>query len=258
MGTLPFSSRLHRPAARFCGAAFWCVGLLGGCAHLPPSAPIDPTHSAAQFAARRLQGTAEALPSRGSAWDSDAWFRAALMFNPQLAEARSKALAVTAGERTAAERPNPTLNLFGEYVNAAAGSAAWLYGLSMEFLLPRKGERARAMASASLETEAAKADVAEAIWQVRTDVHAALLDAAYAHDQVLLLTKLVADNQGLVSSNQALAAAGEIGATETLTQDLEFARARQRLAHAQALGADAEARLAAAVGVSVAALDGAP
>jgi cobalt-zinc-cadmium efflux system outer membrane protein len=256
MGTLPFGSHLHSPAVRFRGAALLCVCFLGGCAQLPPRAPIDPDKSAADFAARRLDGTVAPLPAGGSAWDRDAWFRAALMFNPQLAEARSKALAVAAGERTAAERPNPTLNLFGEYVNAAAGSAAWLYGVSMEFLLPRKGERARAIASASLETEAAKADVAEAIWQVRSKVHAALLDAAYAHDEAVLLTKLVADSQTLVASNRALAAAGEIGASETLTPDLELARARQRLARAQALGSDAEARLAAAVGVSDAALSG--
>jgi cobalt-zinc-cadmium efflux system outer membrane protein len=241
----------------------WCVAVatayfISACTALPPRAPAHPERSADDFAARRLPGKLSDLPPAADGWDVDAWFRVALALNPQLAEARSAALAVAAGERTAAERPNPNLNLFGEYVNAAAGSAAWLYGVSLEFLLPRRGERVRAMASASLETQASQADVAEAIWQLRSQVHQALLDVAYAHDETALLASLVADRESLLASNHALADAGEIARSETLTQELELARARQRLMRAQALGADAEARLAAAVGVSVAALAGVP
>jgi len=231
---------------------------LGACTALPPRAPADPAHDAQSFAARRLDGSMKDLPPAASGWNRDEWFRAALLLNPQLAEARAAAMAVAAGERTAAERPNPTLNLFGEYVTAAATSAAWLYGLSLDFLLPRWGERSRAMASASLQTEAAGADVEEAIWQVRSEVRQALLDASYAHDEAASLTMVVTDREALLASNRALAAAGEIAQSETLTQELELARARQRLARAQALAIDATARLAAAVGVSTAALDGIP
>jgi outer membrane protein TolC len=114
------------------------------------------------------------------------------------------------------------------------------------------------MASAALQTQAAESDVAEAIWQVRSEVQQSLLDVAYARDEMALLKSLVADREALLASSRALADAGEIAKIETLTQELELARARQRLAQAQALGADAEARLASAVGISVAALDGVP
>ena len=234
------------------------VSLIGACAATPPSAPADPKGNAQAFAARRLDGALSDLPAPAGGWSREEWFRAALLLNPQLAEARASALAVAAGERTAAERPNPNLNLFGEYVTAAAGGAGWLYGLSVDFLLPRRGERARAMAAAALETQAAESDVAEKIWQVRSEVQQALLDVAYAHDETALLKHLVADRAALAASSRALAAAGEIAKVESLTQELELAHERQRLAQAQALGADAEARLAAAVGVSVAALDGVP
>jgi cobalt-zinc-cadmium efflux system outer membrane protein len=234
------------------------VSLVGACASLPPRSPIDPAQTAQAFGERRLDAVlADAAPP-ASGWDSQEWFRAALVLNPQLAEARAAALAAAAAERTAAERPNPTLNLFGEYVSAAAGSAGWLYGLSLDFLLPRTGERARAMAGAALETQAAESDVADALWQVRTQVQQALLDAAYAHDETALLRTVVADRGALLASNRALADAGEIAKSETLAQDLELARARQRLTRAEALGADAQARLAAAVGVPVAALQGIP
>jgi outer membrane protein TolC len=225
---------------------------------LPPRAPADPAQSAEAFAARRLDGSLKDLPPAAAGWDREAWFRAALALNPQLAEARASAMAVAAGERTAAERPNPTFNLFGEYVTAAASSAAWLYGLSLEFLLPRAGERGRAMASAALQTQAAEADVEEALWQVRAEVRQALLDANYAQDEAAALTALVSDREALLASSRALAAAGEIATSETLAQELELARARQRLVRAQALAVDAAARLAAAVGVSAAALDGIP
>jgi outer membrane protein, heavy metal efflux system len=238
--------------------ALWSASLMASCTALPPRVAVNPQTQADAFAARRLDARIADLPKPTDGWDRNAWFAAALALNPHLAEARSAAIAVAAGERTAAERPNPNLNLFAEYVNAATGSAAWLYGLSLEFLLPRHGERARAMASAALQSEAAEADVAEAIWQVRVEVQQSLLDAVYAHDEAELLAKLVAERNLLLASHQALADSGQIAKSETLTQELELARARQRLSRAQALGADAEARLAAAVGVSVAALAGIP
>jgi outer membrane protein, heavy metal efflux system len=259
MGIFPELGRCATRANGLCNlAALFSVALNASCAALPPRVPANPQMHADAFAARRLDTKVSDLPSAAAGWDGNAWFSAALALNPGLAEARSAAMAVAAGERTAAERANPNLNLFAEYVNAAAGSAAWLYGLSLEFLLPRHGERARAMASASLETQAAQADVAEAIWQVRVEVQRARLDAVYAHDEAALLARVVGDREVLLAANHALAEAGEIAQSETLTQELELARARQRLARAQALASDAEARLAAAVGVSVAALDGIP
>lgn len=243
-------------ANSLCTLAALMPALLCSCAAPPARAPIDAQRDAETFAARRLDAALAGLPQAGQGWDRNAWFSAALALNPGLAETRAAALAAAAGERTAAERPNPNLNLFGEYVTAAAASAAWLYGLSLEFLLPRHGERARAMQSAALQTQAAQADVAEAIWQVRVEVLRALLDAVYARDESALLSGLVAGRERLLASHRALAEVGEIAKAETLAQELELSRARQRLARAQALGEDAEARLAAAVGVSAVALEG--
>jgi cobalt-zinc-cadmium efflux system outer membrane protein len=128
----------------------------------------------------------------------------------------------------------------------------------MDFLLPQKGARARARASAALETQAAASDVGEVLWRVRADVRQGLLDAVYANDTTVLLKKLVADREALLSANRTLAEAGEIASSETLTQELELARARQRLMHSEALAVEAQVRLAGAVGVPVAALEGIP
>jgi outer membrane protein TolC len=128
----------------------------------------------------------------------------------------------------------------------------------MEFLLPQPGVRARLRESAALQTEAAQSDVAETLWHVRSQVQQALLDVAFANDTAALLKTLVADREALLAANRTLAQAGEIASSETLIQDVELARARQRLVRSQSLATDAQVRLAGAVGVPIAALDGIP
>ncbi|HEY6451375.1 MAG TPA: TolC family protein [Steroidobacteraceae bacterium] len=230
-------------------AALWAV-LPAACVHVPPQAPPDPAATARAFEARRLDALGPSLPPPSSGWDRAQWLQAALMLNPQLAEMRARAAAVAAGERTARQRPNPTLNLFDEYVTAAAGGAAWLYGLSVDFLLQRPGERSRAERDAALRTQAAQADVAEAIWQVRAALRQALLDVAHARDESALLQRLVAARADLLASTKTRVAAGEIDTAEIPPATLELAAAQRRLDEAATRGVDAEARFAAAVGVS--------
>ena len=243
------SSHAHRVLAAL-------LAVLTACASAPQAPPPDPSRTAAAFAARRL----DALPAAGvpaaAAWGLEEWFDAALRLNPQLAEGRAHVLAVAAAERTAAEHPNPTMDLFAEYVDTAARSAAWLYGVSLDFLLRRPGDRARARRNAAVQTALAESDLAEAIWRVRASLRLALLDVASARDEAALLESLVGERQALLASGRAQADAGELARTETLASELELARAAQRLEHARARGRDAEARLAAAVGLPVSALEG--
>src|SRR3984893_7644433 len=230
--------------------------VLTACASAPQAPPPDPSRTAAAFAARRLDAPpADGAPA-GAARGLQEWFDAALRLNPQLAEGRAHVLAVAAAERTAAEHPNPTMDLFAEYVDTAARSAAWLYGVSLDFLLRRPGDRTRARRHAAVQTALAESDLAEAIWHVRASLRLALLDVASARDEAGLLETLLGDRQGRPASARAQADAGELARTETLASELELARAEQRLDHARARRLDAEARLAAAVGLPVSALEG--
>src|SRR5580658_10755814 len=235
-----------------------CASLPLACVSVPPKPRPDPAETARHFEQRRLDGLYPGAPAPAAGWDRAQWLTAALIRNPDLAGERARATAIAAAERTAAQRPNPTLNLFGEYITAAAGGVGWLYGLSLDFLLQRPGERARAKASAALQTQAALSDLAESIWQVRTELRQALLDAVYAADEIALLEQLLADRQGLLASAQARARAGEASAIEIPRASLELASAQQRLDQARTHAIDAQARLAAAVGVPDSALDGVP
>jgi outer membrane protein, heavy metal efflux system len=254
----PSAAPNTRALRRHWGLVALGIMLPAGCVSVPPQPRPDLTASAQAFQSRRLESLLPDSPAPSAGWDRAQWLSAALRLNPDLSEARARAAAVAAVERTAAQRPNPTLNLFGEYVTAAAGGVGWLYGLSLDFLLQRPGERARAKASAALQTQAALSDLAESIWQVRTELRQALLDAVYASDETALLEQLLADRQGLLASAQARARAGEASAIEIPRASLELASAQQRLDQARTHAIDAQARLAAAVGVPDSALDGVP
>lgn len=241
----------------------WVLGALcalsAGCMSVPPpAARPDPAALARQLQARRLDLALPGAPPAASGWDRGQWLDAALRLNPDLAEARARATATAAAERTAHQRPNPTLNLFGEYIAAAAGGVGWLYGLSLDFLLQRPGERARAQEAAALETQAAESDVAEAIWSVRMELRAALLEAVFAEEQAQDLERLLADRQGLVASARARADAGEISAVEVSRASIELGLAQQRREQALTRAIVARTRLAAAVGLPVSALQDIP
>jgi outer membrane protein, heavy metal efflux system len=238
------------------GAAL--CALLASCAVAPPRGPLQPAQTAVEYGARRLDALSPALPPPAAGWDSSQWLAAALQLNPQLSEARAEVAAVAAGERTAAERPNPSMQLFAEYLTSAAQTASWLYGLSLEFLLRQPGERDRARQRAGLQTALAQSDLTDAIWQVRAAVRLALLDAVSAQDESALLESLVAERRALLESDRVRLSLGDLAQPQLLADQLELSRAEQRQQQAHARGADALARLAAAVGVPLAALKEVP
>jgi outer membrane protein TolC len=146
------------------------------------------------------------------------------------------------------------MELFAEYLSAATASPAWLYGVSMDFLLQRPGERARARQHAALQTALAQSQLSESIWDVRSELRQALLAVVAAEDEAAQLVALAKDRRALVESDRARLQAGDLGRAEMLTDELELGRTQQRAQEARARSADARARLAAAVGVPVASL----
>ena len=247
-------SRTQVPGAP--GAVLLCAAVLvAACVSAPPPAPLEPRDTLAEFSARRLDALG-GLPPASSGWNRAQWLAAALALNPHLQEERAGVAAVAAAERTAAQHPNPNMELFGEYLTATGASpAAWLYGLSMDFLLPRPGERARARTQASLQTALANSGLGEAIWEVRSALRLALLDAVATQDQAATLGVLVGAREALLESDRARLRAGDIGRSQLLADELELGRARQRAQQIRARSGAARARLAATIGVPLSALD---
>jgi outer membrane protein, heavy metal efflux system len=233
--------------------ALLLAATLTACVAVPPPAPLEPASTSAEFAARGLAAL-PGLPPAAAGWDRSQWLAAALELNPQLAERRAGVVAAAAAERTAAEHPNPGMELFAEYLTDAAHSAAWLYGLSLDFLLRQPGARARERERARLETALAQSDLADSIWQVRAALRQALLDAVSSQDEARLLDSLVQERQALVEGDRRRVELGDLDRAQLLSDQLELARARQREQQSRARGQAAVARLAAAVGVPASAL----
>src|SRR5579862_1002148 len=239
------------------GGMTLCVLLLAACA-APPRAPLEAPSTRDAFAARRLESSLPELPPPADGWTRAQWLSVALQLNPQLAEERADVAAAAAAERTAGQLPNPNMQLFAEYLTAAAQSAAWLYGVSLDFVLHEPGARSRARQQAALQSALAESDVSEAIWQVRAALRLALLDAVAARDEGVQLNALVSARQALLQSDRTRLELGDLARPQLLGDELELARAEQRQREAAARQADAVARLAAAVGVPAAALNGVP
>ena len=258
MGQSKLALRPVTSNARRAVLALFCASALEDCGSTPGRAPLEPAATLADYSTRRLDSLAPELPPPTSGWDRAEWLAAALRLNPRLAEERAEVEAVAAGERTASEHPNPSLQLFAEYLTSAAQSGAWLYGLSMDFLLRQPGERGRAQRRAALQTALAKSDLAELLWQVRVALRQSLLDAVSAQDESALLQSLTAQRQALLAADRRRLQLGDIPRAQLLADELELSRAQQRELQSRARSADATARLAASVGVPLAALNAVP
>ena len=252
----------------FCLAA--CAVLLGGCVTYRP-APVDPAATRAQWQARRLDDPA--LAARLRPWlpagDHGQWppagygraelLLAALVLNPDLAEARAHLAEASAAVDTAGARANPTLGLALErYTQAQADSAPWLWGLSTDFLLDGGLRRRLRVQRADQDVRGARLDYAEKVWSVRRAVRDALAQTLLARRQHYLAARMVAAAGALEQAARQRVALGEDAPQVALQAAQTLAQARSDQAAAAQRAANAQAQLARAIGVPAAALEGLP
>jgi outer membrane protein TolC len=237
---------------------------LTACVHYEPL-PLQPQQSAEQFALRRLDApelrerVSAMLPQEDTAWPPTQWNRAqllavALAWNPQLALAHAQVDAALAHEGAAGQLQNPQLTLQSEY--ARREPHPWLYGLSVDLLLPGSQRRELERDAAHIETSAARWQLMEQIWIVRNTLLKALTDRESAARRFDLLVRLADAQDRLIALERQRIAAGEDAADELLAPGQARIDIEQQLAQVRAERANADAALAAALGVTSAAVDG--
>lgn len=160
------------------------LALLAGCATYHP-APLDPDKNAAAFEARSLDdpGLQQFLREQSSSpiasprdWDVHRLSLVALYYHPDLEVARAKWKMAQAAAITAGARPNPGVSASIEYnADAADGTRAWSPGVGLSIPIETAGKRRDRIAQALQQAEAARLNLAEAAWQVRSRVRSALL-----------------------------------------------------------------------------------
>jgi len=222
--------------------------------------PIAPDRAAAAFEARTLQDPALAAFARDAlgqpmkpwppaAWDYRALSLAALYFNPDLEAARARLAESQAQMLTAGARPNPGIGL------VPGVPSPYLLTLELSFPLETAGKRGYRMQAARDLDQAARLELALAAWTVRGAVRTALVDELTAARSRDLLRAEVSVRAEQVQILKTLSGAGEIPVVEAAAAEIELSRAHTALGDGEQQAVQSRAALAAAIGISVKALE---
>lgn len=231
---------------------------LSGCASYR-AAPLDVARSAARFDQRslddaRLDQFITALGGRRTTdqgWDVDSLTLAALYFHPDMDLAYAKLATAEAGVRTARQRPNPSLTL----TPSGSGPAGWTVGAAVSVLIETFGKRADRTAEAQAMTDAARHDLDNALWQVRSRVRQALVDVWIGQARVELAGRRLDQERELVTLLEHRAALGAASALDLSREGANRDQMTVALSDAQRALTTARTQLAGAVGVPAPALE---
>lgn len=193
-----------------------------------------------------------------ASWDFEMLTLVAFYYHPSLEVARADWQASSAGQQTAAERPNPTVTPSAAYEPAAGAFSPWIPAVILDLPIETAGKRKRRMEQAANLSQAAKLSVATTAWEVRSRVRANLLDYIAAQQRVELLGPVVGLREDLVARLESQYRAGAISTFELNVARLALIRARADVADAQRLLAEARPHLADALGMPEAALQNTP
>jgi outer membrane protein TolC len=237
-----------------------------GCAHFEPQ-PVSPAQTAAQFDARRLDdpglkkflllNLGQDIPN----WPLENWsFQeltlVAFYYHPSLEVARAQWRLAEAGVKTAGGRPNPTLSVTPEYNATTFTPSRWAPSVNLDLPIETMGKRSKRIAAAMNLAESARFSFTSAAWQVRSGVRTSLLDFKMAGQRAELLQQQIILQQQIVQRLQQRFAAGAMSRTELTPAQIALNQTQLDFGAAQSQQAEARSRLAEALGLGVAALDG--
>jgi cobalt-zinc-cadmium efflux system outer membrane protein len=195
------------------------LALLSGCAMQSYHArPLDPAKLAVSYETRTLDSAAlhqfiqTSLGQDVTPWPPENWSGkmltlAAFYYSPDLDAARAKWGTARAGMVSAAQRPNPTLQLPFQHTSGSGGSSPWTYGLGLDIPIETAGKRGYRMAQAQQLSDAARFAIGSVAWQVRSRLRAQLLKLYAATQKASILKQQIeAQNQIVEMLAQRLSA----------------------------------------------------
>ncbi|HUR58477.1 MAG TPA: TolC family protein, partial [Opitutaceae bacterium] len=235
------------------------------CARYHPQ-PLAPEQSAQAFEERRLDAPAvrafleRNLTNASASWPPATWTfepltLAALYLHPSLEVARADWAVARGGEVTASGRPNPTLSAAPEYnFNPAHGVSPWIASVQFDVPIETAGKRRWRMEHAAQLSIASQRKISVAAWTVRRNVRSALLALSAARERERVLAAQLQIRARAAASVEAKFAAGAFSSTDVEAERALGAELQRDRALARAQAAEAHARLASAVGVTLAGL----
>lgn len=233
---------------------------LDGCAvQRYRAAPMSPPETAASLESRNLldPGLREFLEANlgdqlsswpPKTWDDELLTLAAFYFNPEMEIARAQAGGAEAGVITAGARPNPTLSI------TPGVPRPYLFGLDFAIPIQTAGKRGYQILQARNLSEAARFNLANTAWKVRSAVRAGLLNyfvAIRSLDQLRSQESIQSDRVSLLEKRLTV---GEISRPELDLARIDLANTHLSALSDQSQISQTRAALAAAIGIPVSAL----
>jgi cobalt-zinc-cadmium efflux system outer membrane protein len=234
--------------------------LLGGCVSYQPR-PVSVAANANALTTRSLDAPAvqQLIQQQGLTWPPTRWTPelltlAAIALHPDLDVARADWEMARAALRTAAERPNPTVNAGVEHKATGGNGDPWVTTLSLDVPIETAGKRGARVAQANALVTAAAADVDQAIWNVRTRAANAAVELAASRQLATLRHSEISLRQEIVQMFERRLAVGEAAQPDVTRARADDRAARLLLSGEEARATEREAALAAAIGIPRAAL----
>lgn len=217
-----------------------------GCVHYTAQ-PLTAEQGAADLQGRTL--------GRGT-WNRARLTTAALKLHPDMEVAHARLATAQAAVSTAGARPNPSLGFSStNTARLLAGLSPWTNGFMLDVPIETAGKRGQRVAQAQALVNAAALNLQTAERTVQSSVRSSLFILFTAQQREEMAAQQQGDQEVAVKLFDARIAAGEASRVESLQVRLQFNQSRLQAREAQKLNAEARATLAAALGVSVHALE---
>ena len=241
-------------------ASLFGVFLLAGCAvQRYQPAPIVASATASRFEFRNLSDPGlqsfeeqnlghPASPWPPKLWDLQTLSLAALYFNPALDSARARVAGTEAALVTAGAHPNPSLSI--------APGVPSPYLLTLDFAIPIEiaGKRGYRIQVARSLDQAARFDLADSVWTIRSGVRTALLNYLLSSRSLELFRSEEKVREDQVNILEQILSAGEIPRQLVDLARIELSKTHLAVTTTDGQVGEAKAALAAAIGFPVAAL----
>ncbi len=236
--------------------------ILTGCAarRYQPS-PIVPTETASGLETRNLSDPGlhtfeeKNLGHAVTPWppktcDLATLSLAALYFNPSLEAARARVEESQAAIVTAGARPNPSLGI------APGVPSPYLFNLDFSMPIETAGKRGHRIQAARSLDQAARFDLADSAWKIRSGVRLALLNYLLASRNLDLLRSEEQIRGDQVNILERRFSVGEIPRPEVDLARIELSKTHLAINSAEGRLGETKAALAASIGIPVAGLQG--
>jgi outer membrane protein TolC len=162
-------------------------------------------------------------------WGLNELSYSALFFHPDLNVARANWRAQQAGIITAGQSPEISVNGSAGRHSQHKNKSPWTYSLGIDVPIVTAGKKQAAIDEASHLSEAARIEIAQTAWQVRSRLAKSLLDYQYASQQSTILASEVKYRTAIVDMLQKRVDAGMASNIELSNARIGLQKAEQSL-----------------------------